>query len=77
MAWIKMQDIKGRIINVPQGVYNNFYAHQDGFSIVQESKPSSVLEKKEKIKEEVVDNGIQEPKRNENNNTRKSSKKAD
>ena len=76
MAWIKMQDIKGRIINVPQGVYNNFYAHQDGFSIVQESKPSSVSEKKEKTKEEVVDNGIQEPKRNEDSNSRQGKKKA-
>lgn len=76
MAWIKMQDIKGRIINVPQGVYNNFYAHQDGFSIVQESKPSSVSEKKEKNKEEVVDNGIQESKLNENSGARKSPKKA-
>lgn len=75
MAWIKMQDIKGRIINVPQGVYNNFYAHQDGFSIVQESKPSSVSEKKEKTKEEVVDNGIQESKLNENSGARKSTKK--
>ena len=76
MAWIKMQDIKGRIINVPQGVYDNFYAHQDGFSIVQESKPSSVSEKKEKTKEEVVDNGIQESKLNENSGARKSTKKA-
>lgn len=76
MAWIKMQDIKGRIINVPQGVYNNFYAHQDGFSIVQESKPSSVSEKKEKTKEEVVDNGTQEPKRNEDSNSRQGKKKA-
>lgn len=76
MAWIKMQDIKGRIINVPQGVYNNFYAHQDGFSIVQESKPSSVSEKKEKTKEEVVDNGAQEPKRNEDDNSRQGKKKA-
>ena len=76
MAWIKMQDIKGRIINVPQGVYNNFYAHQDGFSIVQESKPSSVSEKKEKVKEEVVDNGAQEPKHDEDSNSRQSKKKA-
>ncbi len=77
MAWIKMQNIKGQILNVPEGVYNNYYSHNKGFSVVQESKPSSVSEKKQIIKEEVVDNGIQEPKRNENNNTRKSSKKAD
>ena len=76
MAWIKMQNMKGQILSVPEGVYNNFYSHNKGFSVMQESKPSSVTEKKQTIKKEGDNDGIQEPKLNENNTSRKSSKKA-
>lgn len=76
MAWIKMQNSVGTILDLPEPVFNNFFKGKDGFTLVQESKPSSVLEKKEKTKEEVVDNGIQESKCNENSGVRKSTKKA-
>ena len=76
MAWIKMQNSVGTILDLPEPVFNNFFKGKDGFTLVQESKPSSIVEKKQTIKKEGDNDGIQEPKLNENNTSRKSSKKA-
>lgn len=50
MAWIKMQNSVGTILDLPEPVFNNFFKDKAGFKVVQESKPSSLSKKKNKLK---------------------------
>lgn len=72
MAWVKIKSVNGDILNVPETVYKNMFANNEGFSLVQdEPKPSPKIEQKQ----EVESDGIQKPKLDENKPYRKSSKK--
>ena len=74
MAWIKFKDLKGKVYTMPKSVFEHMFSKSDGFTLVQESKPAPI--KEEKIEKEIVeDEQIRKPNNNENNNTRKGSKK--
>lgn len=74
MAWIKIKTSTGEEITVPESVYE-LYLKSDAFTLVQESKPAPIKKIEEK-KEEIVNNEqIQQPKSNEDNSTRKGTKK--
>lgn len=76
MAWIKMQNSVGTILDLPEPVFNNFFKDKDGFKVVQESKPSSLSKKEKQIKEEVIEDGnIQESQLDESKVVRKTTKK--
>jgi hypothetical protein len=73
MAWIKMKNSVGQVLDLPEPVYENFFKGKEGFTLVQESKPAPI----KKEKEDVVENEqVQEPIKNEGSGTRKSTKKA-
>ena len=75
MAWVKIKNTTGDIIQVPETVYETMFANNEGFSLVKdEPKPSPVLEEKIK-KTEVVKDNVQEHKSDETNIVRKSTKK--
>lgn len=78
MAWIKMKTTTGVELTVPESVYQNLYAQNDAFTLVQESKPApkSNEEKKVEKKEIVKDEQTRKSESNEDNSDRKSSKKA-
>ena len=76
MAWIKMQNSVGTILDLPEPVFNNFFKDKAGFKVVQESKPSSLSKKEKQIKEEVIEDGnIQESQLDESKVVRKTTKK--
>lgn len=78
MAWIKMKTSTGVELSVPESVYKNLYASNDAFTLVQESKPApNKIEEENKVEEKeiVKDEQIQQPKSDESNSNRKSSKK--
>ena len=74
MAWIKFKNVKGEVYSVPESVYNSMFAGNDGFTLMQESKPAPKItdEKKEDVKK---DEQIQQLNGDENNIARKSTKK--
>ena len=73
MAWVKVQTKTGNILTMPETVYESMYKGNEFYSLLQEPKPSPKFENKKQ--EEVVDNGVQKPKFNEDSNFGKSTKK--
>lgn len=74
MAWVKMKNKNGFVLDVPESVYESMFKGNGAYSLLEEPKPSPKFEKKQ---EEVVkDEQILKPKSNEDNSDRKSSKKA-
>lgn len=78
MAWIKMKTTTGQELSVPESVYQNLYANNGAFTLVQESKPAPKINeenKKVEEKEIVKDEQTQQPKSDEDNSNRKGTKK--
>lgn len=73
MAWVKIKNTYGDVVEIPEPVYENMFKSNKAYSIVEGPKP--IPEKINKV-EEIVDNEqIQQLKSNESNTTRKGSKK--
>ena len=73
MAWVKMKNRNGCVLDVPESVYESMFKGNGAYSLLEEPKPSPKFEKKQ---EEVVkDEQISKPERNEDSNSRKGSRK--
>ena len=91
MAWVKMKNRNGVVLDVPESVYESMFKGNGAYSLLEEPKPAPKVsdekptDKVEKIESEtnqenkeeeiVEDEQIRKPNNNENNNTRKGSKK--
>lgn len=74
MAWVKMKNGNGFVLDVPESVYESMFKGNGAYSLLEEPKPSPKFEKKQ---EEIVkDEQIQQSKSDEGYATRKSTKKA-
>lgn len=74
MAWVKMKNRNGFVLDVPESVYESMFKGNEAYSLLEEPKPSPKFEKK---REEVVkDEQTHKSDSNENNSDRKGSKKA-
>lgn len=74
MAWVKMKNRNGFVLDVPESVYESMFKGNGAYSLLEEPKPSPKFEKKQ---EEIVkDEQIQQSKSDEGYATRKSTKKA-
>lgn len=74
MAWVKMKNRNGFVLDVPESVYESMFKGNEAYSLLEEPKPSPKFEKKQ---EEVVkDEQTHKSDSNENHSDRKSSKKA-
>lgn len=74
MAWVKMKNRNGFILDVPESVYESMFKGNEAYSLLEEPKPSPKFEKKE---EEIVkDEQIQQSEHDETIVNRKNSKKA-
>lgn len=74
MAWVKMKNKFGSIVEIPEPVYENMFKGNNAYSLVEDNQPKPTP--KTEIKQEVVkDEQIQEPRLDENNNNRKGTKK--
>lgn len=73
MAWVKMKNKNGFVLDVPESVYESMFKGNGAYSLLEEPKPSPKFEKKQ---EEVVkDEPISRPKSDEDKSNRKGSKK--
>lgn len=73
MAWVKMKNRNGVVLDIPESVYESMFKGNGAYSLLEEPKPSPKFEKKQ---EEVVkDEQIRKSESNEDNSDRKSSKK--
>ena len=74
MAWVKMKNRNGFVLDVPESVYESMFKGNEAYSLLEEPKPSPKFEKKQ---EEIVkDEQTHKSDSNEDNSNRKSSKKA-
>ena len=73
MAWVKMKNRNGFVLDVPESVYESMFKGNEAYSLLEEPKPSPKFEKKEDVKK---DEQIQQLNCDENNIARKSTKKA-
>lgn len=74
MAWVKMKNRNGFVLDVPESVYESMFKGNEAYSLLEEPKPSPKFEKKQ---EEVVkDEQAQQSGSNETIANRKNSKKA-
>lgn len=74
MAWVKMKNRNGFVLDVPESVYESMFKGNEAYSLLEEPKPSPKFEKKQ---EEVVkDEQAQQSGSDETITNRKNSKKA-
>lgn len=74
MAWVKMKNRNGFVLDVPESVYESMFKGNGAYSLLEEPKPSPKFEKKqEEIKQ---DEQIQQPNADETVAVRKNTKKA-
>lgn len=74
MAWVKMKNRNGFVLDIPESVYESMFKGNEAYSLLEEPKPSPKFEKKQ---EEVVkDEQAQQSGSNETIANRKNSKKA-
>lgn len=75
MAWVKMINKAGDILDVPEPVYLNMFKDNGAYSLIKnEPKPSLSKEKEIKTVEVKKEDGLQEHKSNEREYYRKSAK---
>ena len=73
MAWVKMKNINGFVLDVPESVYESMFKGNGAYSLLEEPKPSPKFEKKQ---EEVVnDEQVSRPISSEKRTAGKSPKK--
>ena len=74
MAWVKMKNRNGFVLDVPKSVYESMFKGNEAYSLLEEPKPSPKFEKKQ---EEVVkDEQAQQSGSDETIANRKNTKKA-
>lgn len=73
MAWVKMKNRNGFVLDVPESVYESMFKGNGAYSLLEEPKPSPKFENKQ---EEVVkDEQVSKPRTGERKPVSKGTKK--
>ena len=77
MAWVKMKNRNGFVLDVPESVYESMFKGNGAYSLLEEPKPSpNKIEEKNKVEEkEIVKDDLRKYNTNETISARKGTKK--